>query len=177
MRETSTGTMILTFLAPTRGILGFRHHFLTITKGTGTLNTSFHSYAPSAGTVETRSHGSLVAYETGTATTFGLKNAEERGTLFISPGREVYRGMVVGENNRPEDLEINVCKTKHLTNMRENIRDIDQRLSTPREMSLDQYIEFLADDELLEVTPENLRIRKRVLDHKARQRDAKRERV
>lgn len=173
MQETSTGTMILTFLAPTRGILGFRHHFLTITKGTGTLNTSFHSYAPSAGTVETRSHGSLVAYETGTATTFGLKNAEERGTLFISPGREVYRGMVVGENNRHEDLEINVCKTKHLTNMRENIRDIDQRLSTPQEMSLDQYIEFLADDELLEVTPENLRIRKRILDHKARQRQAK----
>jgi len=173
MRETSTGTMMLTFLAPTRGILGFRHHFLTITKGTGTLNTSFHNYAPRAGALETRSHGSLIAWEGGTATTFGLKNAEERGTLFIGPGTEVYRGMVVGENKRPQDLEINVCKTKHLTNMRESFREIDEKLVTPRKMSLDQYIEFLADDELLEVTPENLRIRKRILDHKTRQRQAK----
>jgi GTP-binding protein len=176
MRETSTGTMLLTFLVPTRGILGFRHHFLTITKGTGTLTTSFQDYAPRAGTVETRSHGALVAWETGPATTFGLKSAEERGTLFIKPGTRVYQGMVVGENNRPQDLEINVCKTKHLTNMRENIRDIDERLTPPRMMSLDQTIEFLADDELLEVTPKNLRIRKRILDHKTRQRAAKRER-
>ena len=175
MRESATGTMLLTFLAPTRGILGFRHHFLTITKGTGTLNTSFHSYGPRSGEVKTRSHGSLIAYESGTATTFGLKNAEERGTLFIDPGTEVYAGMVVGENKRPQDLEINVCKTKHLTNMRENIREIDERLVTPRKMSLDQYIEFLTDDELLEVTPENLRIRKRILDHKARQREAKKQ--
>jgi GTP-binding protein len=176
MRETSTGTMLLTFLAPTRGILGFRHHFLTITKGTGTLHTSFHSYRPRAGEVKKRDHGALVAWETGTATVFGLKNAEERGTLFIRPGTEVYKGMVVGENNRPQDLEINVCKTKHLTNMRENIRDIDERLETPREMSLDQYIEFLGDDELLEVTPQNLRVRKRILDHKARQRQDKHQR-
>ncbi len=176
MRETSTGTMLLTFLAPTRGILGYRHHFLTITKGTGTIYTSFHSYQPRVGIVRTRTRGSLVAWETGTATVFGLKNAEERGTLFIGPGTEVYQGMVVGENNRPQDLEINVCKTKHLTNMRENIRDIDERLTTPREMSLDQYIEFLGDDEFLEVTPQNLRVRKRILDHKARQRQDKRQR-
>jgi len=176
MRETSVGTMLLTFLAPTRGILGYRHHFLTITQGTGTLYTSFHSYQPRAGSIQKRDHGALVAWETGTATVFGLKNAEERGTLFIGPGTEVYRGMVVGENNRPQDLEINVCKTKHLTNMRENIRDIDERLETPQEMSLDQYIEFLGDDELLEVTPQNLRVRKRILDHKARQRQDKRQR-
>jgi len=175
MRESSTGTVLLTFLAPTRGILGFRHHFLTMTKGTGVLNTSFNKYAPLAGSVEVRSHGSLVAYETGTATTFGLKNAEGRGILFISPGSKVYGGMVVGENKRPDDIEINVCKTKHLTNMRNNIREIDQRLVTPREMSLDQYIEYLADDELLEVTPHNLRIRKRILDHGERMKLNKKE--
>ncbi|MCK4490123.1 MAG: translational GTPase TypA, partial [Anaerolineales bacterium] len=111
----------------------------------------------------------------GTTTTFGLKNAEGRGTLFIGPGIEVYRGMVVGENQRPDDIEINVCKTKHLTNMRNSIREINQRLVTPREMSLDQYIEFLADDEFLEVTPKNLRVRKRILDHGTRIREAKRE--
>ncbi len=175
MRETSTGTILLTFMAPTRGILGFRHHFLTMTRGTGVLNTSFANYAPQAGSVEVRSHGSLVAWETGTATTFGLKNAESRGILFIEPGMEVYSGMVVGENKRPNDIEINVCKTKHLTNMRNNIREIDQRLVAPREMSLDQYIEYLADDELLEITPKNLRIRKRILDHNIRNREIKRE--
>jgi len=104
MKDSSTGTVLLTFLAPTRGILGFRHHFLTMTRGTGVLNTTFDSYAPQAGSVEIRSHGSLVAYETGTATTFGLKNAEERGVLFIEPGMEVYHGMVVGENKRPDDI-------------------------------------------------------------------------
>jgi len=175
MQESSTGTVLLTFLAPTRGILGFRHRFLTMTKGTGVLNTTFKKFAPQAGSVEIRSHGSLVAWETGTATIFGLKNAEERGILFIGPGMEVYQGMVVGENKRPDDIEINVCKTKHLTNMRNNIREIDHRLVTPREMSLDQYIEYLADDELLEVTPKNLRIRKRILDHSTRLRQAKRD--
>jgi GTP-binding protein len=175
MVESSTGTVLLTFLAPTRGILGYRHRFLTMTRGTGVLSTSFHKYAPRAGSVEVRSHGSLVAWETGTATTFGLKNAEGRGILFIEPGTEVYGGMVVGENKRPDDIEINVCKTKHLTNMRNNIREIDQRLVTPREMSLDQYIEYLADDELLEITPKNLRIRKRILDHGARIRESKKE--
>ena len=175
MHESSTGTVLLTFLAPTRGILGFRHRFLTMTKGTGVLNTTFKKFAPQAGSVEVRSHGSLVAWETGTATTFGLKNAEERGILFIEPGMEVYHGMVVGENKRPDDIEINVCKTKHLTNMRNNIREIDHRLVAPREMSLDQFIEYLADDELLEVTPKNLRIRKRILDHSTRMREAKRD--
>jgi GTP-binding protein len=175
MKEMVTGTVMLTFIAPTRGILGFRHHFLTMTRGTGVLTTSFHGFAPQAGPVETRTRGSLVAWETGIASTFGLKNAEERGQLFIEPGAEVYQGMVIGENKRPDDIEINVCKTKHLTNMRNSIREIDQRLVTPREMSLDQYLEYLADDELLEVTPKNLRIRKRVLDPGTRMREAKRE--
>ena len=175
MLESTTGTVLLTFLAPTRGLLGYRHQFLTMTRGNGVLNTSFSKYAPRAGSVDDRSHGSLVAWETGTATTFGLKNAGERGILFIEPGIEVYRGMVVGENKRPDDIEINVCKTKHLTNMRNSIREIDQRLVTPREMSLDQYIEYLANDELLEVTPKNLRIRKRILDHSARIRESKKE--
>jgi GTP-binding protein len=115
----------------------------------------------------------LVAWETGVATTFGLKNAEERGTLFFGPGTEVYRGMVVGEHQRPGDLDVNVCKTKQLTNMRNVIRDIEVRLTTPRDMSLDECIEYLSDDELLEVTPQNLRIRKRVLDKSERQRQAK----
>lgn len=175
MQESSTGTVLLTFLVPTRGILGYRHQFLTMTRGTGVLSTSFNKYAPKVGSVEVRSHGSLVAWETGTATTFGLKNAESRGVLFIEPGTEVYGGMVIGENKRPDDIEINVCKTKHLTNMRNNIREIDQRLVTPREMSLDQYIEYLADDELLEITPKNLRIRKKILDHSARIRETKKE--
>jgi GTP-binding protein len=133
----------------------------------------FHAYGPLAGNVESRSRGSLVAWETGVATTFGLKNAEERGTLFFGPGTEVYRGMVVGEHQRPGDLDVNVCKTKQLTNMRNVIRDIEVRLTTPRDMSLDECIEYLSDDELLEVTPQNLRIRKRVLDKSERQRQAK----
>jgi GTP-binding protein len=174
MRETSTGSMLLTFLAPTRGMLGFRHHFLTMTRGTGVLMKSLKGYAPQAGAVETRTRGSLVAWETGSATTFGLKNAEERGILFIEPGVEVYQGMVIGENKYPEDLDVNVCKSKHLTNMRNSIREIDHRLVAPREMSLDQYIEYLANDELLEVTPKNLRIRKKILDHHLRGREAKR---
>jgi GTP-binding protein len=126
------------------------------------------------GSITSRGRGSLVAWEPGSATTFGLKNAEERGTLFISPGTDVYTGMVVGENQRPDDLDVNVCKTKHLTNMRNSIRDIEVRLTTPREMSLDECIEYLSDDELLEVTPESLRLRKRILDPKARGRENKR---
>ena len=175
LKELVTETVMLTFIAPTRGMLGFRHNFLTMTKGTGVMTTAFHHYGSQSGPVETRSRGSLVAWETGVSTTFGLKNAEERGSLFIEPGVEVYRGMVVGENKRPDDIGVNVCKTKHLTNMRNSIREIDQRLVTPREMSLDQYIEYLANDELLEVTPKNLRIRKRILDHGSRIREGKRE--
>ena len=138
------------------------------------MNTIFHGYAPLVGSISARTQGSLVAWENGTTTTFGLKNAEERGGLFIKPGTEVYGGMVVGEHQRPGDLEVNVCKTKHLTNMRNSIRDIEVRLTPSREMSLDESIEYLADDELLEVTPDSLRIRKRILDQNKRGRETKR---
>ena len=126
-----------------------------------------------AGDIASRNRGSLVAWEPGKTTTFGLKNAEERGLLFVNPGTEVYAGMVVGENRRPGDLDVNVCKAKHLTNMRQSVRDIEVRLSPPRVMSLDEAIEYLADDELLEVTPDNLRLRKRLLDSKERGRESK----
>ncbi len=174
MIDSSTGTVLLTFIIPTRGLLGFRHYFLTATRGMGVMNTLFHGYGPVSGVIPSRTRGSLIVWETGTTSTFGLKNAEERGTLFVNPGLEVYAGMVVGEHQRPGDLEVNVCKTKHLTNMRNSIRDIEIRLTPPREMSLDECIEYLGDDELLEVTPENLRIRKRLLDHHVRGREVKR---
>ncbi len=177
MTESTTGTHLLTFIVPSRGMLGFRYQFLTATRGLGIMNTRFHGYAPAVGAIATRSRGSLVAWEAGTTTTFGLKNAEERGTLFLGPGNEVYGGMVIGAHQRPGDLDVNVCKTKHLTNMRNSIRDIEVRLSPFRDMSLDEAIEYLADDELLEVTPKNLRIRKRILNATTRGRASKRAKV
>jgi GTP-binding protein len=164
----SNGMVHLTFLVPTRGLLGFRHNFLTATRGLGVMTSIFQGYGPVVGQINPRSRGSLVAWEAGEANTFGLKNGEERGELFIGPGTAVYEGMVVGEHQRPGDLDVNICKTKHLTNMRSSNRDIDVRLTTPRQMSLDECIEYLTDDELLEVTPENLRIRKRILNRNDR---------
>jgi GTP-binding protein len=172
--ETQEGSVRLTFLAPTRGLLGFRYQFLTATRGMGVLHTLFHEYLPVVGKMNLRSTGSLVSWETGLTTTFGLKNAEERGTLFLGPGVEVYEGMVVGEHQRPGDLTVNVCKKKHLTNMRSSNRDIDVRLTPPRQMSLDEAIEYLAEDELLEVTPLNYRIRKRIMDREERGKVTKR---
>ncbi len=163
MRNTGENSVHLQFLVPTRGLLGFRSHFLTATRGAGVLHTLFHGYLPLTGEIEGRSVGSLVSWETGTTTTFGLKNAEDRGTLFYEAGAEVYAGMVVGEHQRPGDLDVNVCKKKHLTNMRAASADIVVRLTPPRRLSLDDAIEYLADDELLEVTPANYRIRKRIL--------------
>jgi GTP-binding protein len=175
MIESANGTVQMTFIVPTRGLLGFRQQFLTATRGTGVIYTIFHGYKPMAGPIATRARGSLVAYEGGTAVTFGLKNAEERGELFITPGTEVYAGMVVGEQPRNGDMDVNVCKTKHLTSMRESSKgEIEVRLSPPRRMSLDEAIEQLAEDELLEVTPLSLRIRKKVLDMHLRGRQAKR---
>jgi GTP-binding protein len=174
MLNTPSGAVRLSYLVPTRGLLGFRYQFLTATRGTGIVHTIFHGYAPLAGPIEARSRGSLVAWENGLTNPFGLKNAEERGLLFAGPGTEVYQGMVVGEHQRPGDLDVNVCKTKHLTNMRTAFRDIDERLTPPRIMSLDESIEYLADDELLEVTPKSLRLRKRILDKNQRAREAKR---
>jgi GTP-binding protein len=170
----SDGNVHLTYLAPTRGLLGFRYQFLTTTRGLGVMHTIFHSYGPLAGPIKARSRGSLIAWETGATTTFGLENGEERGTLFVGPGIDVYAGMVVGEHIRPGDLEVNVCKRKQLNNMRQAFRDLDSRLTPHRQMSLDEAIEYLADDELLEVTPQSLRIRKRILEKSQRARETKR---
>jgi len=174
MVDTQENSVRLTFLVPTRGLLGFRYHFLTATRGMGVVHTLFHDYLPLAGEIRSRSTGSLVAWETGTATSFGLQNAEARGTMFFGPGVNVYEGMVVGEHQRSGDLAVNVCKKKHLTNMRSSIREIDERLTPPRQMSLDEAIEYLASDELLEVTPQSYRVRKRILDTEERGKEAKR---
>ena len=163
LQDNHEGNVNLTFLIPTRGLLGFRHQFLTATKGIGVMHTLFRGYLPKVGEIKGRSSGSLVSWEAGVTTTFGLKNGEERGILFLGAGEEVYEGMVVGEHQRPGDLAINICKKKHLTNMRAARADIEIRLTPPRRMSLDEAIEFLANDELLEVTPLNYRIRKRIL--------------
>ncbi len=168
------GSAHLTYIVPTRGLLGFRYQFLTSTKGTGAMNTIFHGYMPMAGKIEDRPFGSLVAWEAGQATAFGLKNAEERGRLFIEPGTEVYEGMVIGQYARPGDLTINVAKKKHLTNVRSSTQDVEVRLAPPRRMSLDEAIEYLGEDELLEVTPESYRIRKRILSSEERGKTAKR---
>ena len=162
--ENSLDTSVhLTYIAPTRGLLGFRYQFLTATRGMGVMSTLFDGYAPLAGPIAQRASSSLVAWETGVSSTYGLKNAEERGVLFIGAGVDVYEGMVIGETQRPADVTINICKKKHLTNMRSSNKDIEIRLSTPRGMSLDEAIEYLREDELLEVTPLNFRIRKRIL--------------
>ena len=160
----------LEFLVPSRGLFGYRSEFLTDTRGEGIMSSVLDSYAPLKGEIERRKTGSLIAFETGEACTYGLYNAQERGQLFIEPGVEVYAGMVVGICSRNEDMTVNVCKKKQLTNMRAAGADDALRLTSPRVLSLEQCLEFLADDELLEVTPKNLRIRKRELDHSARMR-------
>ncbi|MFC1878797.1 translational GTPase TypA [Chloroflexota bacterium] len=163
MNNSQDNSVHITFLAPTRGLLGFRYQFLTATRGAGVMHTIFDGYAPMAGLIHGRSVGSLTSWETGVTTTFGLKRAEERGALFYGPGVEVYAGMVVGEHQRPGDLDVNVCRKKHLTNMRAARGEMEIRLTPARRMSLDEAIEYLADDELLEVTPLNYRVRKRIL--------------
>jgi GTP-binding protein len=175
MRHSEDGTVHLQYKIPTRGLLGFRSDFLTITRGTGVMHALFAGYEPLSGEINTREHGSLVAWEPGVTTNYGLKNAEDRGSLFISPGVEVYEGMVVGQHIRDTDLAVNVCKKKHLTNMRSSTGDIAVRLTPPRVMSLDDCIEYVGTDELLEVTPQSLRIRKRILNTEDRRRLARRE--
>lgn len=160
--------MRLEFLIPARGLFGYRSEFLTDTRGEGILNTVFYGYAPFKGEFARRAYGSLIAYETGEAVAYGLWGAQDRGTLFIGPGTPVYAGMVVGVSPKSDDLVVNVCKRKQLTNTRAAGSDEALRLVPPKLMSLEQAMEFLADDELLEVTPENLRIRKRILDHNQR---------
>ncbi|HLF24747.1 MAG TPA: translational GTPase TypA [Anaerolineae bacterium] len=177
VRHGDDGTVYLKYAVPTRGLLGFRSHFLTSTRGTGVMHALFAGYGPLAGEISTRDHGSLVAWEPGVSTSYGLNNAEERGALFIGSGVEVYEGMVVGQHIRDTDLSVNVCKKKHLTNMRAASADIAVRLTPPRNMSLDDCIEYLAADELLEVTPLNLRLRKRILKTEERGRLAKLEKL
>ncbi|NLX35965.1 MAG: translational GTPase TypA [Chloroflexi bacterium] len=174
MLDKGDGSVHLAYLVPTRGLLGFRYQFLTATRGLGVMNALFHDYLPYAGDIPARTSGSLIASEAGVTTSFGLKNAEERGMLFVTPGVAVYEGMVVGENSRPVDIAVNVVKRKHLTNMRQSTRDIEVRLNAPRQMSLDEAIEYLADDELLEVTPQSFRIRKATLDTHERGKERKR---
>ena len=157
-----------TFFVPERGLFGYRNEFLTDTKGEGIMSSVFERYEPFKGEVSRRGTGSLVAWETGEAVTYGLFNAQERGTLFIGPGTPVYAGMVVGMSPKNEDIPVNVCRRKQLTNMRAAGSDEALRLTPPRQMSLEQCMEFLADDELLEVTPKSLRLRKRILDHSQR---------
>jgi GTP-binding protein len=173
MQASGDGTTRLVFIVPTRGLLGFRYQFLTSTRGAGVMHTIFHGYDEMAGAMSTRQSGSLVAWEPGTTTAYALKSAEERGVLFYGPGVDVYEGMVVGENARSGDIAVNVCKKKHLTNVRASRGDMEIRLTPPRQMSLDEAIEYLADDELLEVTPESYRIRKRILDTEERGKQAK----
>ena len=160
--------MRMEFLIPSRGLFGYRNEFMTDTKGDGILNTLFDSYQPYKGDIPRRASGSLISFETGEAVTYGLYNAQERGTLFIGAGTPVYEGMVVGASPKAEDLVVNVCKKKHVTNMRASGSDEALRLVTPRIFSLEESIEFLAEDELLEVTPKSLRIRKRILSNQLR---------
>ncbi|MCJ7585055.1 MAG: translational GTPase TypA [Anaerolineales bacterium] len=164
MQDTGQGSVRLVYLVPTRGLLGFRYQFLTATRGMGVMNTLFHGYEEMVGPMAIRSTGSLTAMEAGDTTSYALKSAEERGMLFVAPGVAVYEGMVIGENTRPGDIAINVCRKKHLTNVRSSRGDMEIRLTPPRQMSLDEAIEYLADDELLEVTPRSYRIRKRILN-------------
>lgn len=158
----------LEFLIPARGLFGYKSEFLTSTKGEGVMNSVFFEYQPFKGELSRRSTGSLIAFETGEAVTYGLFNAQGRGTLFIGAGTPVYEGMVVGESPKAEDINVNVCKTKHLTNTRSSASDDALRLITPKRMSLEECLEFICDDELLEITPKNIRIRKRILDSELR---------
>ena len=172
MSTASDGSVRLEFSIPSRGLIGFRNEFLTSTKGTGILNTMFDGYAPYKGDFPYRKQGSLIAFEAGETVTYGLFSAQERGTLFVGPGEKVYSGMVIGQNGKAEDIELNVCKTKHLTNTRSSSADDALKLVPPKILSLEQAIEFIDQDELLEVTPTSLRIRKRILDSRDRKRAA-----
>ncbi|MDD5994695.1 MAG: translational GTPase TypA, partial [Clostridiales bacterium] len=170
MNPLNAGTTRLEFLIPARGLIGYRGEFMTDTKGNGVLNTEFYGYGDYKGDIAYRKQGSLIAYESGETVTYGLFNAQERGTLFVGPGEKVYGGMVVGQNGKTDDIEVNVCKKKQLTNTRASGSDDALRLSPKKELSLEEAIEFIDTDELLEITPENLRIRKKILDGTARYR-------
>ena len=170
MSKASDGSTRLEFSIPSRGLIGFRGDFLTDTRGAGVINTEFDGYGPYKGDLSYRTQGSLIAFESGEAVAYGLFNAQDRGTLFIGPGERVYSGMVIGQSGKTEDIELNVCKTKHLTNTRASGSDEALKLTPPRILSLEQALEFIDTDELLEVTPQSLRIRKKILDPTLRKR-------
>ena len=170
MSPANGGYTRLEFSIPSRGLIGYRGAFMTATKGNGIMNTIFDGYAPFKGEIQYRKQGSLIAFESGESVTYGLFNAQERGTLFIGAGEKVYGGMIIGENPKQEDIELNVCKTKHLTNTRSSGSDDALHLVPPKIMSLEQSLEFIGSDELLEVTPKHLRVRKRILDSTLRKR-------
>lgn len=176
MQPAGVSNVKLEFLIPSRGLIGFRSEFLTDTKGEGIMHHLFDHYGPWKGEIPGRSRGVLVAFETGEATAYAIHNVEERGTLFIKPADQVYAGMIVGENSREGDLEVNVCKKKHLTNMRSSTAEEGIQLSPPVVFSLEQAMEYIADDELVEVTPKAIRMRKKILDRSERERAAKRSR-
>ena len=173
MSSIGGGFTRLEFLIPSRGLIGYRGEFMTDTKGNGILNTMFEEYGPYKGDIAYRKQGSLIAYESGETVAYGLFSAQERGTLFVGPGEKVYAGMVIGQNGKAEDIELNVCKTKHLTNTRSSSADDALKLIPPKKLSLEEALEFIDTDELLEITPENLRIRKKILDSTLRFRSKK----
>ncbi len=171
MSPAADGTTRLEFYIPARGLIGYRGEFMTDTKGNGIMNSTFDGYGPYKGDIQYRKQGSLIAFEDGESVTYGLFQAQDRGTLFIGPGQKVYAGMVIGQNGKAEDIELNVCKTKHLTNTRSSSADEALKLTPPRVLSLEQALEFIDKDELLEVTPKSLRIRKKILDSRLRKRE------
>ena len=173
MSSIGGGFTRLEFLIPSRGLIGYRGEFMTDTKGNGILNTMFEEYGPYKGDIAYRKQGSLIAFESGETVAYGLFSVQERGTLFVGPGEKVYAGMVIGQNGKAEDIELNVCKTKHLTNTRSSSADDALKLIPPKKLSLEEALEFIDTDELLEITPENLRIRKKILDSTLRFRSKK----
>ena len=170
MGSISGGYTRLEFRIPSRGLIGYRNDFMTDTKGNGILNTIFDGYDLYCGDIQYRKTGSLIAFESGESVTYGLFSAQDRGTLFIGPGEKVYAGMVIGMSAKAEDIELNVCKKKHLTNTRSSSADEALTLVPPKVLSLEQALEFIDTDELLEITPESIRIRKRILDPTLRKR-------
>lgn len=173
MSSIGGGYTRLEFLIPSRGLIGYRGEFMTDTKGNGIINTVFEEYGEYKGDISYRKQGSLIAFESGETVAYGLFNAQDRGTLFVGPGEKVYAGMVIGQNGKAEDIELNVCKTKHLTNTRSSSSDEALKLTPPRKLSLEESLEFIDTDELLEITPESLRIRKKILDSTQRYRASK----
>jgi GTP-binding protein len=177
MRPAGAGKQRLVFMAPTRALIGYHGEFLTDTRGTGVMHRLFHGYAPYKGEIEGRRAGVLVSLEQGNAVAYALWNLEDRGQLFIGPGEKVYAGMIIGEHSRPNDLDVNPLKAKQLTNIRAAGRDDNVLLTPPLTLTLEQALAYIADDELVEVTPESIRLRKRHLDAGERRRQAKRAQV